>query len=149
MSRVCKYEEWLTQEGLLRVMGWAREGLSDGEIAGRMEISASTFREWRRKHAELAWALRRGRAPLDVEAENALLKAAMGYTVTLRKPFKLKQVTTQGGARTETERIEYADEQVHVPAKPTAGIFLLRNRGEEGWDGDDPLAEVLRRWDEG
>lgn len=44
-----KYEEWLTEEGLLLIEGWARDGLIDEQIAGNMGISTSTFYEWKKK----------------------------------------------------------------------------------------------------
>ena len=31
-----KYEYWLTQEGLLELEGWARDGLTDEQIAYNM-----------------------------------------------------------------------------------------------------------------
>jgi len=42
----------------------------------------------------------------DERAEAALLNAALGYTVTVKKPFKLKEVTNQPGeGKREAERI--------------------------------------------
>lgn len=93
----------------------------------------------------------------DAQAEEALLKAALGYTAVVKKPFKLKEVTNQPGeGKRETERIEYADEEVHVPAKITALIYWLKNRRPDKWrdrpeceDGEDEaLEEMLEAWDE-
>lgn len=94
----------------------------------------------------------------DAQAEEALLKAALGYTVTVKKPFKLKEVTNNPGeGKREAERIEYADEEVHVPAKITALIYWLKNRRPDRWrdrpeeedDGDDAaLEEMLESWEE-
>ena len=39
-----KYEYWLTEEGLLLLEGWARDGLTDEQIAQNMGIAYSTFR---------------------------------------------------------------------------------------------------------
>lgn len=38
-----KYQEWLTKEGLLRLQGWARDGLSDEQMAANMGINAATL----------------------------------------------------------------------------------------------------------
>lgn len=54
-------------------------------------------------------------------------------TVTVKKPFKLKTVKVDGKKRLEEERIEYAEEQVVVPANVTAQIFYLKNRRPEKW----------------
>ena len=41
-----KYEEWLEPEGLLKLQGWARDGLIDEQIAENMGIVPSTLYEW-------------------------------------------------------------------------------------------------------
>ena len=38
-----KFQEWLTPEGLLKIEGWARDGLIDEQIAKNMGISRSTL----------------------------------------------------------------------------------------------------------
>lgn len=53
--------------------------------------------------------------------------------MTVKKPFKLKTVKVDGKKRLEEERIEYAEEQVVVPANVTAQIFYLKNRRPEKW----------------
>ena len=73
-------DEWLTADGLLCIEGWARDGLTDGDIAReRMLISANTLTNWKKKHPEIAAALRRGRHPFLVEIEQNAIKAATGY----------------------------------------------------------------------
>ena len=39
-----KYEYWLSDEGKLRLAAWARDGLTDDDIAANMGISRSTLR---------------------------------------------------------------------------------------------------------
>lgn len=53
--------------------------------------------------------------------------------MTVKKPFKLKTVKVDGKKRLEEERIEYAEEQVVVPANVTAQIFYLKNRRPDKW----------------
>ncbi len=38
-----KYEKWITPEGLLLLEGWARDGLTDEQIAHNMGITTSTL----------------------------------------------------------------------------------------------------------
>lgn len=76
---MAKYEEWITPEGLLKVEGWARDGLIDEQIAHNMGIAYSTLRDWRDKFPALSAALKRGKEVVDREVENALLKRALGY----------------------------------------------------------------------
>lgn len=51
----------------------------------------------------------------------------------VKKPIKLKKVMVDGKKRLEEERIEYAEEQVVVPANVTAQIFYLKNRKPDKW----------------
>lgn len=129
-----KYADWLTPDGLLRVEGWARDGLTDEQIAHNMGVAYSTFRDWLGKFPALTASLKKGKAPVDIEVENALLKRATGYTVKLKKPIKVKTTKriTGKGEVTE-ERIEYADEEQYIPPDTTAQIFWLKNRRPERW----------------
>ena len=44
-----KYREWLEQDSLLMVEGWARQGLTDEQIAKNMGIKKTTFYDWLKK----------------------------------------------------------------------------------------------------
>ena len=119
-----------------------------------MGISVSTLCEWKNKFSELSEALKKGREVADYIVENELYESCKTRTVTVKKPIKLKKVMVDGKRRLEEERIEYAEEQVVVPANVTAQIFWLKNRRPEKWAGvpeetraeehdDDGLLEAL------
>lgn len=74
-----KYEYWLTPEGLLKLEGWARDGLTDEQIAENMGIDTATLYRWKKKYCEICEALKRGKEIVDRQVENALLKRALGY----------------------------------------------------------------------
>lgn len=119
---------------MLRVEGWARDGLTDIQIAQNMGIAERTFYEWVERFPQFAQALKTGKEPVDIQVENALLKSALGYTVTLKKPIKVrtkKQLKDKGTI--EEEHIEYVEEEVHIPAQTTAQIFWLKNRKPAQW----------------
>ena len=99
-----------------------------------MGVAYSTFRKWLEKYEALSAALKKGKAPVDYEVENALYKRATGYTVKLKKPIKVKTTkrVTGKGEVTE-ERIEYADEEVYIQPDTTAQIFWLKNRRPDKW----------------
>ena len=44
-----KYQEWLEPEGLLKIEGWARDGLTDEQIANNIGISVSCLNNWKKK----------------------------------------------------------------------------------------------------
>lgn len=131
-----KYDQWLTEEGLLKITGWARDGLIDKQIAHNMGIGASTLREWKGTFPEVAEALRKGKEVVDREVENALFKSAIGYTQTIRKPVKVRDVEYDpetGRKVREIERWVAVEEEIHVPPQVTAQIFWLKNRKPDQW----------------
>lgn len=132
---VLKPEDWLEPDMLLLIEGWAREGLIDKEIAQKMNVSEATLSNYKKKYPEVKEALRKGKELVDIEVENALLKKALGYNAVIQKAFKLKDIIYNENGRkiSETERIEYAEEKVHIPADTTAQIFWLKNRKKAQW----------------
>ena len=113
-----KYEYWLTPEGLIKLEGWARDGLTDEQISKNIGISRETLNQWKNKYADISDTLKRGKEVVDYEVENALLKRALGYTV------KEKRLAKDG------EVIELEKE---VPGDVTAQIFWLKNRKPDVW----------------
>lgn len=76
-----KYEYWLSEEGLTLLEGWARDGLTDEQIAANAGIAPSTLYAWKKDHREISEALKKGKEVVDYEVENALLtKALIGDT---------------------------------------------------------------------
>lgn len=131
-----KYEKWLTDDGLLRIEGWARDGLTDEQIAHNMGISRKTLAEWKNKYAPIGDALKNSKEVVDRIVENALFKKACGYTVQVSKPMKVKRVIYNedtGRKIEEYEEVVQTVEEVHVPADTTAQIFWLKNRKPEAW----------------
>ena len=131
-----KYTEWMTEDGLELLKALAQRGLELGEIAQEIGVSASTLREWRKKYPAISAALSRGRAHARGIAENTLFKRAIGYTVDLLKPVKVKVIDydpqTQRRVR-EREEIREAIEQQHFPPDTTALTFYLTNVAPEAW----------------
>ncbi len=129
-----KYQKWLEVENLILLEGWARDGLTDEQIAEKMDIRTSTLYEWKNKYSEISEALKKGKEVVDTEVENALLQKALGITKTVTKPIKVKEVLYDNGKRiSEKEHIEYADEEIYIPPDTTAQIFWLKNRKPDKW----------------
>lgn len=53
-----KYKEWLTKEGLIKIEGWARDGLTDEQIAHNIGISRKTLSDWKNKYSSNIWIAR-------------------------------------------------------------------------------------------
>lgn len=134
MGAKSKYTEWLTPDGLLRIEGWARDGLSLAQIAHNVGVADSTFRRWKEENEALSAAIKRGNAPVDLEVENAMLKSALGHKETVRKAIKVKTEKQKvGEGKIVEEHIEYVDEEVYIPPQVVAQIFWLKNRRPDKW----------------
>lgn len=92
-----KYKKWLEKDNLTLLQGWARDGLTDEQIAHNMGISRKTLAEWKNKYGDICNALKKGKEVVDFEIENALAQSALDGNVTAqifwlknRKPDKWK-----------------------------------------------------------
>lgn len=129
-----KYEEWLEPEGLLKIQGWGRDGLTEEQIAHNMGIRRSTLSEWKKKFPDILDSLKQGKEVVDREVENALLNKALGFRVTVKKSYKVKDIIYENGRKIkETEKIEMVDEEQYIPPDTTAQIFWLKNRKPNEW----------------
>lgn len=125
-----KYQEWLEPEGLLKIEGWARDGLTEEQIAENMGICRDTLYEWKKQFSDISYALKRGKEVIDRQVENALLKRALGY--------EYEEVSEKFELGVLTER-KVTKKQV-VP-DTTAQIFWLKNRKPADWR-DKPEGET-------
>lgn len=75
-----KWEQ--VKDKLILVKGWARDGLTDEQIANNLGIGKTTFYRMCKEHLELLEHLKKGKEIVDYEVENALLKNALNGNVT-------------------------------------------------------------------
>ena len=123
-----KYLEWLQPEGLLKIESWARDGLTDEQIAENMGISRSTLNEWKKKYPDISDTLKRGKDIVDIQVENALLKRALGYSyVETTKELMLDK------ASGKMEMVITKTVTKEVQPDTTAQIFWLKNRRANKW----------------
>ena len=124
-----KYEEWLKPEGLLKLEGWARDGLTDKQIAEeKIGVSERTFTDWKRKYSAISSVLKKGKEIVDIQVENALLKRALGYKYQETTKELVENAAT---GKTELKVTKVVEKEV-VP-DTTAQIFWLKNRRPDKW----------------
>lgn len=129
MARRGKYHDWITKEGLLKIEGWARDGLTDEQIAKNIGIAARTLYDWQKRFPQISQSLKRGKEVVDREVENALLKRALGYTYD--------ETTKELQYDKETEKNVLVVTKVvtkEVIPDTTAQIFWLKNRKPDVWN---------------
>ena len=116
------YTEWLTDEGLLKIEGWARDGLTMEQISHNIGITSTTLYDWQNKFPELSTTLKKGKEVVDRQVENKLFQRAIGYEYVEQK------ITTAADGSQRTETVVK-----HVAPDVTAQIFWLKNRKPAAW----------------
>ena len=129
-----KYHEWLSEDGLIKIQGWARDGLIDEQIAHNMGITTKTLYEWKNKYSEISEALKKGKEVIDRQVENALLKRALGYAYD--------ETTYEDGVETKRVKKEVAPDT-------TAQIFWLKNRKPAEWRAKIEQQQTVTIQDDG
>ena len=76
------YKDWEADEKILLLQGWARNGLTNEQIASNMDIVVSTLWEWRKNSPKISNAWKIGKDEADIQVENALYKAALEGNTT-------------------------------------------------------------------
>ncbi len=155
-----KYEKWLTEEGLIQLEGWARDGLTDEQISHNMCIKRQTLYDWKKRYPDISDTLKRGKEVVDRQVENALLKRALGYQFEeetyvsaimsqeeydLRVDIELELWNKNHPKASQEERDlfilsipktkEILEKKVIKQVSPdvTAQIFWLKNRRPDRW----------------
>jgi len=138
-------DKWLTEDALLLITGWARDGLTLADIAHNMGVCRQTLVNWKAQNDKIRKALDDGKEVADRRVENALYKRALGYMVT---ETTITQSEKDGYKEVTTSK--------HIPADVTAQIYWLKNRKPKQWrdrqetaitaDIEDltPLVELLK-----
>ena len=76
-----KYESHVLPN-LELVKMWARNGLTDAEIAKKLDISIDRFYYYKKHFSEFSESLNENKEVADLQVEQALFKAAMDGNVT-------------------------------------------------------------------
>lgn len=120
---MAKYSEWITKEGLIRIQGWARDGLSDEQVASNIGISRSTLNAWKKRFPYISDTLKKGKDVADREVENALFKRAVGYEFT-----EVTEELMDSGELRVTKKV-----RKQVAPDTGAAAFWLKNRKPDVW----------------
>lgn len=127
------------QTKLILVEGWARDGLTELQIAKNLGISKSTLETYKKGHPDFLDALKRGKEVVDREVENSLLKRALGYEYTEVTSERMLKKDPEGNPITDIygfpvyEMVVTKAVQKEVQPDTTAQIFWLKNRKPEKW----------------
>ena len=144
---MAKIDRWTDREGLQQIEAWAAE-CTDRELADRLGITRSTLAQWKKNNSDISDAVTRGRTDVRAcaDVEKTLLKRAVGYTETIRKPMKIKHVryAPDGKRISEDEEVITVEEELHVPGDVGAIRFFLTNRAPQRWQNKVEMEAGIR-----
>lgn len=127
------YLYWLKEDKLILLEGWARRGLSDKDIIQLMGVTEAVYNRWYSKYEAIRAALDTGKEIVDFKVENALLKAALGYST---KEVRLLTVMRHGKV------VEQQKEVTEKEVQPQIGAIRmwLLNRQPDWWKNENKLS---------
>jgi hypothetical protein len=131
-----KYKKWLEQDGLIKLEGWARSGLTDAQISKNIGICCGTLYDWKNRFPEISDALKKGKEVVDFEVENALLKRALGYEYEEVVSEVYTERSKDGTDIVKEKHVKKVKKT--VPPDTPAAIFWLKNRKPTDWRNNPP-----------
>lgn len=131
--------KWETnvKDKLVLVEGWARNGLTEQQIAKNLGIAYSTFKEYKKKYPALSAVLKKGKDVIDFEVESALIKRALGYEYE----EEIKEIVVNEETGVAELRVVKTVKKKIAP-DVTAQIFWLKNRKPEEWKNDPHKVKI-------
>ena len=127
-TRARNNTKWLTNvfPRLAEIRNWCMKGRTNEEMCELLGISPDSWYTYVKDHDELNIIVSAGKALVDNQVENAVLKLALG--------FEYEEIKTtieedhNGKKRTRIEKTKK-----YMPPNPTAQAFWLKNRKKEEW----------------
>lgn len=110
---MAKIKEWLEDDKLILLRGWARDGLTNEQIANNIGINPKTLYEWKNKESKISNVLKESREIADYEVENALYKNALNGNVIAqifwlknRKPPQWREKVELEANKQQLEKVD-------------------------------------------
>jgi hypothetical protein len=119
------------------LQGWARNGLTDEQIASNMGISTCTLYDWKKKYTDIAKALKKGKEVVDLAVENALLKKALAGDTTAMI-FWLKNRRPDRWRDRHENTVDFKKSQEDATAETLAILGELIDENQRGEKGHPP-----------
>lgn len=126
------------QSRLAEVEIWLRDGLTEAQVCKNLGVSHEAFARYKRRYVELVEAIKRGKAILVTELENALVKRAMGYDYDEVKTYI--KVDAEGNEIRYTEKT-----RKHLPPDVGASAFLLKNKAPDRYTDNRAALDLKKQ----
>lgn len=124
------------KDRLILIEKWARDGLTELQIAKNLGISKSTMEDYKNQHPDFYASLKKGKQPFIAEIENALAKRALGFEHTETKTY----IKLENG-----KEVKYQEHtKKYYPPDVAACSILLKNKDRGNWS-DNPMKLDMER----
>lgn len=117
---------------------YKRKGLSNEQIAENLGIDISTFYDYQNKYPDFSEAIRKGKQPLVIQLENALMKRAFGYEVTERTT----EMKMDAEGKPQPAMIKNIVK--HIAPDVGALAFALKNKDPENWKDKHEISGEIK-----
>lgn len=123
-----------------------QEGKSEKDVAKHLGIGWSTWRNNKARYKDLQALVKTAREKPVEELEAKAFECALGFTKTIKKAMKLKEVTYKDGKREkETERLEFYEEEIYIAPSVAMQQFLLKNWKKEKYSNNPAELDVKQK----
>ena len=76
-----EYKKWLEPDNLTKLRSWARDGLTNEQIAKKIGVKRQTFQRWAKTYSDISDALKKGKEVVDAEIEENLISTMKKHTL--------------------------------------------------------------------
>ena len=120
--------KWLTNvfPRLAEIRDWCMEGKTNENMCELLGISPDSWYTYMKEHDELNVIVSAGKAVIDNQVENAVLKSALGFEYEEIKT--IIEEDRNGKKRTRIEKVRR-----YMPPNASAQAFWLKNRKKDEW----------------
>ena len=121
-GRKSKYDPEITPK---QAEEYARELLTDAQIAAKLGITYETFRQWQNKYVAFSVAVKRGKSEANRDLVEAMKKSAKGYFIEEEETVVYLDRDKNPKSYSKVVKKRY------IPPSTTTQIFLAKNRMPE------------------
>jgi len=131
-------KKYIEEDFPLLAQSYARQGLNDKQVAKKLGISLSTYYQYQVDHSDFSEAIKKGKSPVDIKVENALLKRALGFEYEEIHTEYRRLDKKKGGKSKEGEEPKAIPTMIKkikkfIPPDVGACAFHLKNRDPKRW----------------
>lgn len=137
-GRKSKYDEYV-KPYLEQIKEWKKIGATDEQICEQLDISTSTFYDYKNKYKEFSEANKKGIESFCLELRGELAKLSTRHTLETKKQYI--KVDNETGHKTTYTEITTKE----VDGDIAAINLLLKNLDKENWANDPQNLELKQQ----